>query len=345
MSARKSLPLEMFPCEIRRAIMRFKTPRRGRRGYSKATIQTTVQGVGQYLAAVQQAGLASEICHEGLSAFIDDLDARTLRNSTRLTYLTAVQAVAKELKYPAEKRRLILEDCEIYRSQMKAEVSTKVRKLAANPITLRDIAKAAVKWRGKAQEATNQNKRRTYYQRSAFLALMSLTPLRLRDANALEIGTHVMRQDDGWVLRIVSSKTNFKHNGPLHYSLTPYLDDLLLYGAKGPCSMHYANRRGTRLFANYVHEPLSLRTLAASFKVATGHSPHIVRTLVHDAMAVHGTHGSDLARVLCGQTSPQTAKHYEVHAARHRVEQAQKTLSLIQAGILPRQNKRSVLMT
>lgn len=330
MSTRKSLPLELFPTEIRRAIMRFKTPRRGRRGYSEATIQTTVQGVGQYLAAVQQAGLASEICHEGLSAFIHDLDARALRSSTRLTYLTAVQAVAKELKYPAEKRRLILEDCEIYRSQMKAEVPTKVRKLAANPITLRDIAKAAVKWRRKAQEATNQNKRRTYYQRSAFLALMSLTPLRLRDTNALEIGTHVMRQDDGWVMRIESSKTKFRHNGPLHYSLTPYLDDLLLYGEKGPCSMRYAGRKGTRLFAGHMHEPLSLRTLAAGFKVATGHSPHIVRTLVHDAMAVHGAHGSDLARVLCGQTSIQTAKIYEIDAERLRAQKAQGVLAEIQ---------------
>lgn len=330
MSDRKSLPFDQFPKEIQRAIWRFKTPRRGRRGYSETTIQSTINGIGQYLAAVQNAGLDLELSHEGLGVFIDNLDARALRNSTRLNYLSAVQAVAKEVKYPPEKRRLILEDCEIYRSAMKKEVPTKARKLAANPITLRDIAKAAVEWRKKAQQTTNTNRRRTYFQRSAFLALLSLTPLRLRDVNALEVGVNVIRQNEAWVLRVEANKTKYRHNGPLHHSLTPYLDDLLLYGEKGPCPMRYAERMGTRLFANHIDEPLSLRTLAAGFKVATGHSPHIVRTLVHDAMAVHGKHGSDLARVLCGQTSVQTAKIYEVHAERFRAQKAQEVLAEIQ---------------
>lgn len=330
MPERKSLPFDQFPREIQRAVTRFKNPRRGRRGYSETTIQSTVQGIGQYLAAVQNAGLALEISHEGLSVFIDNLDARALRNSTRLNYLSAVQAVAKEVKYPPEKRRLILEDCEIYRSAMKKEVPTKERKLAANPITLRDIAKAAVEWRKKAQQTNNTNRRRTYFQRSAFLALLSLTPLRLRDVNALEVGVHVIRQNEAWVLRVESNKTKYRHNGPLHHSLTPYLDDLLLYGEKGLCLMRYTERMGTRLFANHIDEPLSLRTLAAGFKVATGHSPHIVRTLVHDAMAVHGAHGSDLARVLCGQTSVQTAKIYEIHAERFRAQKAQEVLAEIQ---------------
>ena len=333
MPVRKALSLNQFPLEFQRAVRRFKTPRRGRRQYSETTIQNTIQGVGQYLAAVQQAGLALEISHEGLSAFIDNLDARALRSSTRLTYLTAVQAIAKEVQYPAEKRRLILEDCEIYRREMKAEVPTKVRKLAANPITLRDIAKAAVKWRRKAQEATNHNKRRTYFQRSAFLALMSMMPLRLSDANALEIGTHLQRRENRWFLRIESSKSQYRHNGPLHHSLTPYLDDLLLYGEKGLCQMRCVERMGTRLFGNHMHEPLSSRTLAAGFKVATGHSPHIVRTLVHDAMAPYGAYGGDVARVLCGQVSIQIGKIYEVHGERFRAQKAQEILAEIQKGL------------
>ncbi len=254
MQERKSLSLEQFPREIQRAIMRFKPPRRGRRGYSEATIQSTVYGIGHYLAVVQNVGLPLETSHEGLSVFIDSLDTRALRSSTRLMYLTAVQAVAKEVKYPAEKHRLILEDCEIYRSAMKKEIPTKVRKLAANPISLRDISKAAVEWRKIAQEATNVNRRRTYFQRSAFLALMSLTPLRLRDVNALEIGTHVMRNNANWVMSIASSKTQFQHNGPLYHSLKPFLDDLLLYGKKDLCHMLYTERLGTRLFANHIDD-------------------------------------------------------------------------------------------
>lgn len=333
MSVRKALPLDQFPLEFQRAIRRFKSPRRGRRQYSGTTIKNTIQGVGQYLAAVNHVELPLELSHEGLSAFIDNLDARALRSSTRLSYLTAVQAIAKEMQYPTEKRRLILEDCEIYRREMKAEVPTKVRKLAANPITLRDIAKAAVKWRRNAQGATNENKRRTYFQRSAFLALMSMMPLRLSDANALEIGTHLQRRENKWFLRIESSKSQYRHNGPLHHSLTPYLDDLLLYGEKGLRQMRYVERMGTRLFGNHMHEPLSSRTLAAGFKVATGHSPHIVRTLVHDAMAPYGTYGGDIARVLCGQVSIQIGKIYEVHGERFRAQKAQEILAEIQKGL------------
>jgi hypothetical protein len=74
--------------------------------------------------------------------------------------------------------------------------------------------------------------------------------------------------------------------------------------------------------------------LAASFKVATGHSPHIVRTLAHDALAKYGAYGADLALVLCGQNSPETAKHYEYHAERHRFAEAQKELEALQRAVL-----------
>ncbi|MCL7466262.1 hypothetical protein [Phaeovulum sp. NW3] len=239
------------------------------------------------------------------------------------------------MDYPASQRRLILEDCEIYREQMCRTLPIKVRKLAAHPITLKDIARAAVKWRDTAQQTNEHNKRRTYFQRSAILALLSLTPLRIGDATRLLIGDHVKRDEAGWSLRISSEKSGYRHNGRLHSSLTPYLDDLLLYGEGGSVYLHYAQRVGGPLFATEMHEYLSSRTLAYNFKVATGHSPHIVRTLVHDAMAKFGTYGADLARILCGQRSLAIGKHYEVYAARLRAEEAQKSLAEIQAKIIP----------
>jgi len=91
-------------------------------------------------------------------------------------------------------------------------------------------------------------------------------------------------------------------------------------------------------------EILSSRTLAYSFKKATGHGPHIVRTLVHDALAKHGSRGSELARVLCGQTSADIGNHYEIHARRSRAEEAQKSLALIQMDVLaPKTGPKEVL--
>ena len=338
MRDRKALPLQEFPRPFQRAIKRLETPRRGRRGYSAATIKSTVQGFGQYLRAVQKAGLPLELSSEGLGEFIDNLDARDMKSSTRLSYLSTVQAVAKEVNYPAAERRLILEDCEIYRTEMMREVPEKIRKLAAHPISLQDVARNAVKLREKARQARSANRQRTYYQRSAFLALLSLLPLRISDVNSLIVGQGIQRRDAGWSLTIVSQKTGYRHNGLLHHSLTAYFDDLLLFGHDGSWEMAYQQRIGTPLFGTECNEFLSSRTLAAGFKAVTGHSPHIVRTLVHDALADRGTYGADLARVLCGHQSIQISQHYQVHAERHRTAKAQELLCALQRNLLPRPN-------
>jgi hypothetical protein len=57
-------------------------------------------------------------------------------------------------------------------------------------------------------------------------------------------------------------------------------------------------------------------------------------------MAKHGTYGAELARILCGQTSIQIAKSYEVHAKRFRAERAQEILRNIQARTLPKSSQR-----
>jgi len=187
-----------------------------------------------------------------------------------------------------------------------------------------------------ARKTNTPNRRRTYFQRSGVLALLSLVPLRISDVNAIIMGEHLKRSESGWSLTISSQKTGYRHNGPLHHSLTPYLDDLLLYGEGGPVLPRYAQRMGIPLFATETNEHLSSRTLALSFKVATGghHTPHIVRTLVHDALAKFGAYGAQLARILCGQTSPETAKSYEINAGRIRVEKGQEILSQIQKSTL-----------
>lgn len=329
---RRALPFEDFPRPFKLALQRLETPRRGRKRYSPHSIASTRNAAGQYLAMLQRQDLEMALSREGLGLFIDDLDARQLKNSTRLTYLSGIQALAKELRYPAEERRLILEDCGLYREAMLRDVPRKVRQLAAHPITLRDIAKAAITWRATARDTTKGNRRRSYYQRSGVLALLSMLPLRIGDVTRMTIGEHVHRTGEGWSLQLTSGKTGYRHHGQIHPNLTPFLDDLLLYGASGPVTGRYLARQGTPLFATEIGEFLSPRTLAYSFKTAVGHSPHIVRTLVHDALAQHGTYGSDVARVLCGQTSLQIARRYEVHANRHRVQKAQEILAALQAG-------------
>lgn len=335
MTARRvSLPFSEFPRPFQLAIRRMKAPRRGRKRYSANSLASTMNAAGQYLALVQRKGLDLKLSREGLRLFIEDLDARPLKDRTRLTYVTGIQAMAKELGYPAFERRLILEDCKVYRENTQREVPRKVRQLTAKPITLRDIAMAAVKWRCTAYETQSVNRRRTYFQRSGVLALLSLLQMRIDDVSRLVIGQHVIRDEDGWSFQVSSGKTGYRHQGTLHDHLTSYLDDLIMFGNGDPVMARYLALKGTPLFSTETGEFLSSRTLAYSFKTATGHTPHIVRTLVHDAMAQHGAHGAELARVLCGQASAQTAKHYEVHADRYRAQKAQDLIADMQAKTL-----------
>ena len=329
--SRRALPLEDFPRPFKLALKRLATPRRGRKRYSPNSIASTRNAAGQYLAMLQRHGLEMELNPEGLGLFIDDLDARQLRNSTRLTYISGIQALAKELRYPAYERSLILEDCGLYREAMRLEVPRKVRQLAAHPITLRDVARAATTWRAAAQNTVQgSSRRRTYYQRATVLALLSMVPLRIGDVNHMVIGEHISRTERGWSLQLPSQKSGYRHNGHMHPQLTPFLDDLLMFGTSGPIMGLYSMRYGQPLFSTEIGEFLSPRTLAYNFKAAVGHSPHIVRTLVHDALAPHGTYGSDIARILCGQTSLQIAKRYEVHADRYRVQKAQEMIAALQ---------------
>lgn len=130
---------------------------------------------------MQRKGLDLKLSRKGLRLFIEDLDARPLKDRTRLTYVTGIQAMAKELGYPAFERRLILEDCKVYRENTQREVPRKVRQLTAKPITLRDIAMAVVKWRCTAYETQSVKRQRprvplSGHQRSRILLASTWSP-------------------------------------------------------------------------------------------------------------------------------------------------------------------------
>lgn len=332
--ARITIPIEDFPPPFKMALKRLETPRRGRKRYSKNSLIQTTNALGQYLFVLKREGADLVLSQDNLALFVGDLDARRLKHSTRLTYMTGLQAIAKEVRYPTHERALILEDCEWYRDQMRGEIPRKVQQLTIHPLNLRDVAQAANKWQKEARALSPCNKQRTYLQRSAVLALLSLMPLRIGDVNRLVIGTHILRDNDGWSLQITSKKSGFRHNGTLHRHLTPYLDALLPVEPNEIGIENYHRHVGRPLFSSETGEFLSSRTLAYNFKKATGHSPHIVRTLVHDAMAKYGRTGTDLAMILCGQTSMEIARYYEVHAERHRTQIAQEQLTVIQEKTL-----------
>lgn len=342
MKARISVPFEQFPERYKKAIRSLRHARRGRRAYSDASIASVVHAMGQFLHVVTKAGLEPELSHDGFGLFIDDLDERSLKSSSRLSYLASLQAVAKATDYPKGERKLILEDIGVYREAAGKETKRKVHNLALWPITLRDIAKAAIQARDEGVKASNPNTRRSNLQRAGILALLSLVPLRISDATSLVLGQTIHRDGARWFLDQSSGKSAFESAVPLHRLLTPYLDHLVSLEGWGSIDVDYPRRLGRPLFSTIDGQFLSKRTLAASFKSATGHSPHIVRTLVHDAMAEDEGEGAEVARILCGQITPAMGKTYEVHARRHRVARGQERIQVVQGRLLRGGDMRKV---
>lgn len=335
MKEARSLPLESWPIEYQRALRRLSVPRRGRRSYSPATLASTQVGMGQYLATVQRAGLPLALSPEGLTAFVTDLDARKLSNASRLRYLANVQAIAKEIGYPVHYREILLEDCAIYRSDMQLDMPRKVTALQRKPLNLQDIRRASESARHASQTASSASRRRSLLQRAVLLRLLSYVPLRIGDVSRLIIGSTLLREPTGWRLSLLSGKTGFKYDTLLHQDLTGLLDALVFQEAGGTdIHMTCAQSHGRPLFHNQLGDPLSTQTLRMSFKAATGHTPHIVRTLVHDEMARLGSQGTALALDLCGQVSDGIERHYQVYAQRHRQTDAQEALSRLQRAIL-----------
>lgn len=326
-----ALPLGSWPPEYQRALGRLASSRRGRRSYASSTLAATQAGMGQYLATVQRAGLPLQLSREGLGIFVGDLDARNLSSASRLRYMANVQAIAKEIGYPPTDRALLLEDCAIYREDMRGEIPRKVIALQKRPLTLRDIRKASLSARETSRAASSPNRRRSLLQRAVLLRLLSYLPLRIGDVSQLTIGTTLLREADGWRLCLSSGKTGYRYDTDLHPDLTEWLDELVRLDEDG---VRASTARGQPLFRNEIGESISVQTLRMAFKAATGHTPHIVRTLVHDELARLSQQGTALALDLCGQVSDGIERHYQIHAERHRQELAQAALAKLQTGLL-----------
>lgn len=213
------------------------------------------------------------------------------------------------------------------------DLRAKVVKLAAAPISLSDIAALAFQLREAAAEHGHLRLRWRDYTLSAVLALLTKVPLRTLDLRHARVGHEFTRDSVGWSCNIVTSKTGTTVGGRLAPELTSYLDTALLCETS---ERHlwtvYETRRGTALFGNPASDwaPFSKDWLRRNMDQHLGHSPHIVRTLIHDEIPRDPTLDLRVAQALCGHAHDTSRRAYEINAPVRRREAALDQLGRIQ---------------
>jgi hypothetical protein len=338
--ARISLPRTEYPDEIKKALLHLE---KGdyRKGLRNDTIRKITDPLGQLLFVARQNGLQEEFNVEATGAYILDLDRRKVKNSTKQTYIKGLLRLAVEMKWQPCDLDKLKKEMAYYKYHSKFEVPEKERKLMENPIEIIDIATAAREWFIIAQNTKNETRRRSNFQRAAFLAFTSLVPSRVGDMRKFRIGEDIIRTHDKWMLSTIFIKNSYEQFVELHGDLTPYLDALVHLGDSGFFLKRLRERTGEPLFAKKNGSMVLRETLYRHFSIATGgHSPHIARTLTHDFFAGDDDLlGNKIARALCGQASLDVSKAYEVHAKRARFTRAQKRISKTQKKYIGRNQK------
>ena len=155
---------------------------------------------------------------------------------------------------------------------------------------------------------------------AAALALGVMAPLRIGDLHRPVLGEHLVRDAEGWHLHLTTSKNREDYDRPEVWpEVEPFLDAVLQADAPGgDLWAGYDARVGTPLFSlDGGRTGLSADWYSDAFEARIGHGAHIIRTLWHDHVALHG--GADevwVALALAGQRDRRTERHYRTRASR-----------------------------
>jgi hypothetical protein len=323
-----SVPASDLPDEMQQVLAGMTKRRGAGRPLAGTTIRSCETVLRQLVHVARERGLPAAICDETMIAYLDTLDERKIAATTRHGYLRALRRHASRSGIEPHLVAKLAIEMAFYRRQTLGEPKRKVRKLAENPVTLVNFAQSARELLARAPNRLRARERRSDYLAAAALALLSMLPLRTADMLGLLIGQSLIRTGSGWQIDLRTSKTGFEAVARLHDVLTPYLDRAILLGTDESAFWNvYGRRDGTPFFAAPDGRKLGYDWLRWVTTSATGHPPHMARSLMHDLAAGLGEEGTKIALLLCQQSQQATAEHYKVHAERDAQKRAQAMLA------------------
>ena len=307
-----------------------------RGGLAESRIKAMGCAVRRLLRSAENHGLEPALTMETASAFAVDLLSGDLKTLSAAGYCDFLGYFAKHAGYASEISDALLETHWALKADAKGDLREKEIKLAQNPIDLVDLAMTAHDLLLRAPDENDIRNRRRDYTLAGAIALLCKLPIRAKDIRDGKIGEAFCRDSEGWSVNLRTSKTGQEIKGRLAECLTPYLDAVLLMDTD---PMHlwqiYDMRLGTALFANPARDwkNYGREWLRRNMVENTGHSPHIVRSLIYDTCVLDEDLDLRVARALCGHAHETSRLFYEQNADRYRRDQALDQMACIESNL------------
>ncbi len=305
-------------------------------GLSEARIKVMGCAIRRLLRSAKARDLAPLLTMDTARAFAEDLVASDLKAISAAGYCDFLGYFARHAGYPAEISDALLETHWALKAEAKGQLRHKEIRLAETPISLVDLAGTAHDVLVNAPEVDDIRNRRRDYTLAGAIALLCKLPIRAKDIRDGKIGDQFCRDSEGWCVDLKTSKTGQEIKGRLADCLTPYLDAVLLVDTD-PAHLWqvYDARIGTALFANPARDWQNYERewLRRNMIERTGHSPHIVRSLVYDACVLDQDLDIRVAQALCGHGNETSRKFYELNADRFRRQSGLHDLARIEKAM------------
>lgn len=306
---------------------------RHRGGLSESRLKAMGCAIRRLLRSAEYHGLEPVLSMDTARAFAADLLFDGLKPISAAGYCDFLGYFAKHANYPKEISDALLETHWALKADAREELREKEIKLARNPVGLVDFAITAHELLLRAPEENDIRNRRRDYTLAGAIALLCKLPIRAKDIREGKIGEEFRRDSESWNVDLETSKTGQKIKGRLAECLTPYLDAVLLMDTEPKHLWQiYDNRLGAALFANPARDwkNYGREWLRRNMVEKTGHSAHIVRSLIYDICVLDDELDLRVARALCGHGHETSRMFYEMNADRYRRDQALKQLTAIE---------------
>jgi len=282
----------------------------------------------EILGAAQRASLPENLNLETLKAYRAELDAREVSTKTVKRNLDNLKRLGRLFALDEETQKIIANEHRAAKLAADREPSKRHIDFRANPLSPLDYARIArdVSKEAFATEGNRQTVQRLFIT-AGMLALLSFIPERVSDILGAVIGNDVTRDARGWSSEYFSRKTGVDRTFDyLPDQLTPYLDDLVLLGAKpGPQGRDLARLYKQRislqspLFARLdLRRAYSTGRIFELVKERTGHGPHAARKAMTDYLAEIDAAPEDVLDLLGHRKIATSEAHYAVYAEAHR---------------------------
>lgn len=299
--------------------------------------QEMIYTLRQVYGAARRAGSPEVFDMAALTAFRLELSTRGLRAKSIAIAMDNCLRIGNQIGMEEGLSVLIRNEMNSEKQKASRQPSKRRSDYRSNPVTPLDYARKARKVSMEAHASTaGRQTRHRLFVTAGLLAFLSWMPDRISDVLGLVVGRDISRDKKGWQLEYHAQKTGHDMALPsLPAMLTPYLDDLILFGADPGfggevLDQLYRQRKVMKspLFARVgLHEAYSPIRVFQLIKAETGHGPHAARKSISDYCAEVRMPIEDAMALLGHSSRKTTEEHYEVFADRHRRAHTQEKLT------------------